>query len=652
MATDISENVPARRTRVRLTINGHDVTDTVSPSLTAFTYTDNLSGKADEITFSLQDREGLWSGSLKPEKGMPVKVSLETLDWLSPGKHVTLDCGSFTIDEVTLDGPPDVFRIKALTSALTTGLRDELKTRAWEHSSLRSVATFVAAEHGMELYYDGPDHPVNRQDQREEGDLAFLARLGRERAMLCKAHNNHLVLVDRAMLEEKEPTYTLSRQKGQATRYSFSQASSDTAYSKAEVNYADPATGLVHSGVAQVKAANAVAKVLRLNQRVESSAEAMRLAESALHNANRQTAKARLDCPGDPALVAGLVVTLTDFGDFSGVYIIDKANHTIDGTGGYSTSIELSKRQLRPDTRPGFGGRLGTAGKEETSSSTPDSDNANDLAGLEAAFEKIRASLRPYTDDFEDIMLCLPEIAAAEAEKRHGADRRGWLYLCSMFHRWFSGQGSNNPLENTLVDGAPFWVDWDWVMSYEKARTEYASFIDPATVQSQIWNEASKQSLGSILALNGFLKNTVTPFTFCEANWQDWEKYYYSSRTVSGSLTSNGLQAALAGFSLRALASGYTEPNSGGGHTIKVNQIAVYVDDRFNFEPDGLPHSIFFYWNCNSKTFSFLPSEGSILLADANFREFRTKHGYGRDFHVLSKQHRVHSFYGDSYVYP
>ncbi|MFR1534589.1 MAG: hypothetical protein ACLSTO_13725, partial [Bilophila wadsworthia] len=97
---------------------------------------------------------------------MDVTATLVARDWEQEGVDLSLPCGTFRIDELEFSGPPDKVDIKAVSSALTTGLRDEKKTQAWESFSLRKLAGDVAGRNGLELMYDGPEHTFSRQDQR------------------------------------------------------------------------------------------------------------------------------------------------------------------------------------------------------------------------------------------------------------------------------------------------------------------------------------------------------------------------------------------------------------------------------------------------------------------------------------------------------
>ncbi len=340
----------ARRAQVQVTIGGHDATGAIAPSLLEFTFTDNATGKADEVQIELHDREGRWNSDWKPKKGMAVTASIRVRDWFGPGQDAALPCGAFKIDELEFKGPPDKVSIKAVSSALTTGLRDEAKTKAWETYSLKGVAEEVAAAHGLELVYQGDEHKFGRQDQRTESDLAFLNRLATERAMHCKVHDGKLILFDAPRAEAQRPALTIPKAGGpfSPTSYSFKQSSSKTGYNKAEVAYTDPSQGETHTATVQAPAAPAAPrdeKTLQLDSRVESAGEAMRLGKAGLHNANAQENPATLELMGHPGIAAGMVLNLTGFGDFSGAYFVSKAEHKVAGSGGYVTSVELRKRQ-------------------------------------------------------------------------------------------------------------------------------------------------------------------------------------------------------------------------------------------------------------------------------------------------------------------
>lgn len=78
-----------------------------------------------------------------------------------------------------------------------------------------------------------------------------------------------------------------------------------------------------------------------VNQRVESEADARKLAQNALRNKNGGECTGNIEIMGHPGLVAGVTVSLTGFGRFSGSYFVNKAEHKIGN--GYSTSAEVRR---------------------------------------------------------------------------------------------------------------------------------------------------------------------------------------------------------------------------------------------------------------------------------------------------------------------
>ena len=347
---DVSQQiVDARRVSVSLTIGGHDATSFLAPYLLSMTYTDNASGKADDLSFELQDREGKWAGDWAPQKGTAVVASFRCLDWFGHGQHGGLACGAFKVDEVEFSGVPDKVSVKAVSAALNSPLRESAQTKAWEGYNLQGVATEMASRHELTLLYDAPDLPFERQDQREEADLAFLTRLAGERGVKVKVHDGKLALYAAKTADAQTAALTIPKTGGQfsPTSYRFKEKSANTAYTGCEVNYLDPTTQQVHSYVFDAKGqrvATAAAdsqKVWAVNQRVESEAAARALAQNTLRKKNEGECTGSLEIMGHPGLVAGMTVALTGFGRFSGTYFVEKTEHKIGS--GYTTSADIRK---------------------------------------------------------------------------------------------------------------------------------------------------------------------------------------------------------------------------------------------------------------------------------------------------------------------
>ena len=83
------------------------------------------------------------------------------------------------------------------------------------------------------------------------------------------------------------------------------------------------------------------AKVLDLDHRVESEADAMALAQNRLRGANKSEVTGSFTVLGNPGLVAGMTVEMAGFGIFSGKYFVSKTTHSIGGK--YTTRAELRR---------------------------------------------------------------------------------------------------------------------------------------------------------------------------------------------------------------------------------------------------------------------------------------------------------------------
>jgi len=257
---------------------------------------------------------------------------------------------------------------------------------------------------------------------------------------------------------------------------------------------------------------------------------------------------------------------------------------------------------------------------------------------------------KSMTDPKDKLIICLPEMANAEAERESGPDRQGWLYLHDMFEKWFSGPANTDAKNNP----EPFQVDWDWVMQFLRARNAYNMFtsVGAGTEPNNIYNKASRAQIGSYLQRDGKLTDRREEFDYTALPWPEWYGRAFNYRSVPQGITPDGLHAALAGFTFYTLAKGNVEPNSHGGHTITISKCSVFIYDQFDFKLTD----DFLYWSCEQKDFSILPGvlPGNTYqnVTGSDFYTFRTRTGFGNDFRVFSQQHMVEGFQGMRYEYP
>jgi phage baseplate assembly protein gpV len=272
----------------------------------------------------------------------------------------------------------------------------------------------------------------------------------------------------------------------------------------------------------------------------------------------------------------------------------------------------------------------------------------------DAALRQIEEELGDSLTETDRLLLCLPRIADAEANNaKNEADCQGWLNLREMLIKWLTGKANSNPTSNS----EPYWVDWNWIMSFERAREAYQKFTTTG-IAPNIYREVAQQSLAEILSRDKerYFTDKRENFDFTALPWTEWEAAYHTSISVPeisldvlGGI--DGLLAAMGSFTLRALAAGWVEPTGDGWYSIHVTKVAVFVCDGFNFEKEGLVKEIIGLgpWSCENLSFGDA-FNGTWLDNDA-FRDFRERHNLGGDFIVLSQLHMLESFQDIDYAY-
>jgi len=344
--------IDARRATVQLTYNGANISEDIAPFLLDYNYTDNAAGKADDLQLSLQDKRGLWRGDWYPSKGAKIKATIITEHWEKPGQIVTLPCGEFEIDSLQATGPPDTVNIKGVSVPVSSNLRGEKKSKAWEKISLSQIGAEIAGKAGLAYIFEADTNPkYDRQDQVRESDLAFLLRLAQAAGLALKVTSRQIVFFDEEKYEGKSSVRKLVRGQTDIISYDFGTESSDT-YSEAEVSYQDPETG--EDILASYKPSNGpkVGQKLTINERpvvaTKGASKAVKIeaakkhAKKKLRDKNKKETVATFAVTGDPRLVSGVTVEVSGWGVFDGKYIIETATHTI-GNNGYTVSIKMRK---------------------------------------------------------------------------------------------------------------------------------------------------------------------------------------------------------------------------------------------------------------------------------------------------------------------
>lgn len=325
--------------KFKLVYAGKDITKDISKYLTQVSYTDNSSEQSDEMSFTVEDNNGLWRGDWFPSKGDTVELSIGYDNEL-------LDCGKFTVDEIELSGPPDTVTIRALAAAISSPLRTK-NSKAHEKQTLRQIAKGIADKYGYSIVAtDGSGSlldniRIDRVTQNRETDLAFMKRVGSDYGILFSVRDTKMVFSSMYDIENGQPVLEIDRT--DMIRYSFKDMSTKS-YKKARVRHKNIATNenvkFIYEGDEDEQKESG--DTLEVHTRAENPQQAEAKAKASLHKANSSGKEASFSVPGNPILVAGNNITITGLGNLDGKFHIKRSSHSISSSG-YTTDVEIYK---------------------------------------------------------------------------------------------------------------------------------------------------------------------------------------------------------------------------------------------------------------------------------------------------------------------
>ena len=330
----------ARRAKGKCTYDNVDISRDIAAFLKSFSVREVLGGEADSAEITLEDREELWQGDWLPERGAIMDIGIAVSDWEYEGDNRELPFGKFEVDEITNTGPPNEAKIKLISVPNNTDLRGVERTRAWEKANLSRIVQDVADGASMQHYYDAPDDPIiDRAEQSEETDLAFLQKICKDAGLALKVTNETIVVFDISKYENADPVMTIT--KGRDNIASFDcRMTIHNIYRACHVKYKNGGKGeLIEYTFTDPHRAKG--RTLEVNEKVESIDEAEKLAKKKLHEKNLEEVAVSLSMMCDFALLASNTVMLKGFHVYDGKYLIMRSSHEIGS--GYTSKIELRR---------------------------------------------------------------------------------------------------------------------------------------------------------------------------------------------------------------------------------------------------------------------------------------------------------------------
>lgn len=362
---DLAYPVPA----FRLTVDGNDIAQLVSPRLMSLELTDNRGIEADQLSITLSDHDGLLT---IPPKGAILRL------WLGWSDIGLVDKGTYTVDETEHSGAPDVLNIRARSADLRKGLKTK-RERSWSNTTLAKVLGAIASSNGLKATIAEAlgNLPILQLDQANESDANLISRLGEEfdavatvkaGCLLCMPAGGGKTASGMAL-----PHITLTRVDGDQHRYL--QADRDS-YDGVRAYYYD-----VNSAKKQEAIAGGGENLKDLRHTYSDQQSALRAARAEFNRLQRGSATLSYTLArGRPDLIPELTYTLqgvkAEIDEI--IWYGGNVQHSLSADNGYTMSLDLESKlpedtveDLAEETKGDYTGIIAyyrdeKAGKEKT----------------------------------------------------------------------------------------------------------------------------------------------------------------------------------------------------------------------------------------------------------------------------------------------
>jgi uncharacterized protein len=313
-----------------LTYAGANLSDALAGAVLDLTYTDVEHGESDTLEVTLADPERRWQQTWYPDLGQTLTATLGYTD----GRR--LDCGTFELDEVTWEAPPETVRLHAIATPITPKLRTR-QSLGYDQRTLAAIVQQVASRNGLAYRGDiDAGLTLPRVTQNHERDLAFVRRLAEDYGYSFTVKGRELHCWSVKGLERRAAVLTLARTALSSATLAWK--SEDTA-PEGEVTWQDPQSKKVIRGTVKLPAEPGDTE--RRLSRAPTQGLAERQAEARLYQKDKRRFTSTLRLPGEVRLVAGVNVTLEGFYRLSGTWHVERSVHRLSRGEGYTTEVSL-----------------------------------------------------------------------------------------------------------------------------------------------------------------------------------------------------------------------------------------------------------------------------------------------------------------------
>lgn len=205
----------ARRPDWRVQVDGADASPTLRPRLVSITLTDNRGFEADSLEIELDDTDSLLA---LPPRGARIDLQL---GWFGEPLEPK---GSYTVDELEHNGPPDRLTLRARSADLRAGLSMKREC-SYRDITCGDVVRTIAERNALTpvVGADLATLAIEHTDQANESDIALLTRMARDLDAIATVKSGRLLFIRAGAATtasgEPLPRVVIQRSSGDSHRF-------------------------------------------------------------------------------------------------------------------------------------------------------------------------------------------------------------------------------------------------------------------------------------------------------------------------------------------------------------------------------------------------------------------------------------------------
>lgn len=200
---------------VAISYNGTILTAAVLAQVQEVIYREGIDSTGDTLTVQLADPTGIIRQTWDLEAGYTLSVTVTVKNWT--GQSYNTNLGTFDINRLeigTNKGGGSTVTLHSTSLPHWTNFKYTRYTTSWTGMPLSQVVGTIAARDGLSYsagtnFKGSTDPMIERGDQTNESDSAFLERICKQYGFFPKIKNGTLWVMDKNALEAAAPVWTL-----------------------------------------------------------------------------------------------------------------------------------------------------------------------------------------------------------------------------------------------------------------------------------------------------------------------------------------------------------------------------------------------------------------------------------------------------------